>query len=143
MVVDEVVDEVLGLNLYILTLKTMFAIIKNNEIIWFSDEKITKKNMLFDKLMEWNFDTTKQYIFENWEVKENKVNEKQTLENEKEKILKELAELNWYIEWAKKLKEMWVFDEDDELELVWYETKAQELITKRAEIKAKIKELWN
>lgn len=65
------------------------------------------------------------------------------LENEKEKILKELAELNWYIEWAKKLKEMWAFDEDDEIELVWYETKAQELILKRSEIKIKIKELWN
>lgn len=69
--------------------------------------------------------------------------ELEKLENEKTQIEKELVEVNGLIEWAKKLKEMWAFDEDDELELVWYETKAQELITKRAEIKAKIKELWN
>lgn len=46
----------------------MFAIIKDNKIIWFSDTKITNKNMKFDKLIEWNFDIQKNYIFENWNI---------------------------------------------------------------------------
>jgi hypothetical protein len=41
----------------------MFAIIKNKEIIWFSDVKVTEENMVFDKIIEWSFDTQKKYIF--------------------------------------------------------------------------------
>lgn len=67
----------------------MYAIIKNNQIIWFSDEQITEENMEFDELIEWDFDTQKQYIFENWEVKENiiELDEKQ----EKIRVLLEKA----------------------------------------------------
>lgn len=77
------------------------------------------------------------------ETEESKNFEKQTLENKKTQLEKELVEVNGLIEWAKKLKEIWVFDGDDELELEKHQTKAEELIIKRAEIKAKIKELWN
>lgn len=48
----------------------MFAIVKDNKIVWFTDKKITKKIMLFDELIEWNIDINKNYIFENWEIKE-------------------------------------------------------------------------
>jgi len=100
----------------------------------FTDEEVSKLNSWYSYNIEtWEFE----------ETEESKAFEKQNLENEKTQIEKELIEVNWLIEWAKKLKEMLAFDGDDELELVWYETKAQELITKRAEIKAKIKELWN
>lgn len=46
----------------------MFAIIKNKEIIWFSDYEITQENMSFDSIIEWDFDTNKNYLFKNWEV---------------------------------------------------------------------------
>lgn len=57
----------------------MYAIIKGNQIIWFTDKKITEDNMLFDKLIDWNFDTSKNYIFENWKIIENLEN----IKNEK------------------------------------------------------------
>ena len=46
----------------------MYAIIKNNQIIWFTNEKITQKNMSFDKLVEWDFDNSKKYILKNWKI---------------------------------------------------------------------------
>lgn len=64
----------------------MFAIIKNNQIIWFTDNKITKNTMLFDELIEWDFDTQKQYIFENWNIVE--FDTKNKIEEIKEKYKK-------------------------------------------------------
>lgn len=64
----------------------MYAIIKGNQIIWFTDKKITEENMLFDKLIEWNFDTSKNYILESWEIKENIQNKELILENRKKEI---------------------------------------------------------
>lgn len=128
----------------------MYHLFKENKLISSSDIK----EILWDEAIYINFTQEEiqklhswySYNIETWEfeeTEESKNFEKQTLENEKTQIEKELVEVNGLIEWAKKLKEMWIFDEDDEIELVWYETKAQELITKRAEIKVKIKELWN
>lgn len=39
----------------------MFAIIKNNKIVWFSDSKISLEDMKFDKLIEWNFNQSLKY----------------------------------------------------------------------------------
>lgn len=127
---------------------------KNNEIIIFSTsiinwfESIEINNEEYNKMLEWyrtfinNWKIIKQEYVEPIleEVKVINLEEKQDLENQKTQIEKELVEMNWLIEWAQKLKDMWVFDDDnDELELVWYETKAQQLIVKRSEIKAQIK----
>lgn len=101
---------------------------KTYAIKW--EEKILVTSQNKDTLIWYNFIQEEETELEKYE-------------NEKTQIQKELSEVNGFIEWAKKLKEMWAFDEDDELELVLYETKAQELIIKRSEIKIKIKELWN
>lgn len=109
--------------------------------ILIEDQEIKLNDEQVKKIQAWY-----SYNIETWEfeeTEESKKFEKQTLENEKTQIEKELVEVNWLIEWAKKLKEMWAFDEDDELELEKHQTKAEELIIKRAEIKTKIKELWN
>ncbi len=42
----------------------MFAIIKDEKLIWFSDYEITQENMLFDNLVQWDFDSTKSYKYE-------------------------------------------------------------------------------
>lgn len=64
----------------------MFAIVKNEKIIWFTDNKITKDTMLFDELIEWDFDIEKQYIFENWNIVE--FDTKNKIEEIKEKYKK-------------------------------------------------------
>lgn len=64
----------------------MFAIVKNEKIIWFTDNKITKDTMLFDELVEWDFDIEKQYIFENWNIVE--FDTKNKIEEIKEKYKK-------------------------------------------------------
>lgn len=127
----------------------MYYLIENWKITWSSElylssDKWTTIEKDFtqeeiQKISSWYF-----YNIVNWELEETEESKqfnKQALENQKTQIEKELVEVNGLIEWAKRLKEMWIFDEDDELELAWYETKAQELIIKRSEIKAKLKEL--
>lgn len=112
------------------------------ELVVNNNEKVITEFILSDeekrKIYDWcilnpDFSIT--------ETEQYKQKYKQTLENEKTEIEKELVEVNWLIEWAKKLQAMQIFDADDEIELTWYETKAQELIIKRSEIKAKLKEL--
>jgi hypothetical protein len=46
----------------------MFAIIKNEQIIWFYDKKPTKEMFDFDLFIQWDFDNSKQYIFKDWIV---------------------------------------------------------------------------
>lgn len=127
----------------------MYHIIENWKITWSSELSLSsinwttiQKDFTQEELKKIN--SWYSYNIETWEfeeTEESKAFEKQTLENEKTQIEKELVEVNWLIEWARKLKEIWAFDWDDEIELVWYETKTQELIIKRSEIKAKLKEL--
>ena len=64
----------------------MFAIVKNEKIIWFTDNKITKNTMLFDELIEWDFHIEKQYVFENWNIVE--FDTKNKIEEIKEKYKK-------------------------------------------------------
>ena len=67
----------------------MFAIIKKNQITWFTNEKLKKEeNMLFDELIEWDFDINKDYEFKNWEVLEVGIIEKLKV-IEKEQIISE------------------------------------------------------
>lgn len=42
----------------------MFAIIKDKQLIWFTDYKPTQKNMLFDEVIEGDFDVNKNYKYE-------------------------------------------------------------------------------
>ena len=63
------------------------------------------------------------------------------LKQDLETITNELVNLNWRIKWAEDLKLAQIFDDDDELELLWYKWRLEELVIKRSEIKAKMKEL--
>lgn len=54
----------------------MYAAIKNNTLISITDYKPTEKNFLFDKLIQWDFDTNKSRIFKDWEIKENLIIER-------------------------------------------------------------------
>lgn len=119
----------------------MFAKIKDWEIEFMSDKdfwwmiKISDED--YDKLLKW-------FMYKNWEFIEREISKEEKLQNlkqELETITNDLVNLNWKIEWAKKLKEMWAFDEDDEIELLWYEKEAQELIIKRTDLKVQIKSL--
>lgn len=130
----------------------MYHIYKNNKIIasssiWFSwkiDWEVIFKNFTEEELLKINswysFDNEK-WIFS--ETEESKIFQLNWLKKDLEKITNDLVNINWKIEWAKKLREMLILDQDDELELVWYEAEAQKLIIARGEIKTKIKELWN
>lgn len=73
----------------------MFAIIKDDKIIWFTDQIITKENMVFDNLIEWIFDPQKNYKFVNWEVVEASIiiDEKQIMINEVISLWKQGEEL--------------------------------------------------
>lgn len=120
----------------------MFAIIKDDKLIWFCDYKITEENMKFDNLIEWDFDTSKIYEFIDWEIKE--VISEESIE------IKKQNEINLFKEIEKKATEKrseyltaemlpeWIF-KDMKLEKLikeWdeikaeYETKMQELISK-------------
>ena len=61
------------------------------------------------------------------------------LKQDLETITNELVNLNWRIKWAEDLKLAQIFDDDDELELLWYKWRLEELVIERAEIKAKMK----
>lgn len=127
----------------------MYYLIENWKIMWSSELPLSSDKWITiekdftqeenQKIQAWYSYNIGTWIFE--ETEESKNFNKQTLENEKIQIEKELVEVNGLIEWAKKLKEMWIFDADDEIELIWYETKAQELIIKRSEIKLQLKSL--
>lgn len=127
----------------------MYYLIENWKIMWSSELPLSSDKWITiekDFTQEENQKNQAWYSYNigTWEFEEtieSKDFYKQTLENEKTEIEKELVEVNWLIEWAKKLQAMQIFDADDEIELTWYETKAQELIIKRSEIKAKLKEL--
>lgn len=43
----------------------MYAIIKDEQLIWFTDYKPTQKNMLFDEVIKGDFDLNKNYKYEN------------------------------------------------------------------------------
>lgn len=88
----------------------MYWIIKNNQLVWFADYEPKKENMLFDEIIKWDFDLSKNYKFENWKIIENTEIVKQkemTVEEIKEEILKQLWELKQIKDW---------------LELVWEDT---------------------
>ena len=79
----------------------MFAIIKDKEIIWFSDYEITQENMSFDYLIEWNFDTSKIYILKNWEIIEKRI-----YTHEELKAISFWADIseNWDIEISEEIR---------------------------------------
>ena len=108
-------------------------------LINWEEKKVSQQEI--QKITSWYSYNEITWLFE--ETEESKNIEKQKLQNELESVTNDLVNVNWKIEWAKKLQAMQIFDADDELDLIWYETKAQELIITRSEIKAKIKELWN
>ena len=88
----------------------MYAIINNNELIWFTDKKITKENMIFEKLIEWNYNLKENnYLFENWQIIEINI-EKQKLEAKKQEILKQLWQL-------KEIKEGLIIMDEDTTEI--------------------------
>lgn len=73
----------------------MYAIIKDEIIIWFTDKKITEKNMIFDYLIEWSFDIRKNYNLVDGKIIENLpiLNEKQTIIDEIKELWKQGEEL--------------------------------------------------
>jgi len=89
----------------------MFAIIKNKEILCFSEEKITKKSMDFDEIIEWFFDLTKQYIYENWQVLEKQKTIQEQINEINEEFRKSINQFTaWYTQveidsWGQKVKE--------------------------------------
>lgn len=48
----------------------MYAIIKNDSLVWFTDYTPTDENFVFDELIEWDFDTNKIRKLENWRIVE-------------------------------------------------------------------------
>ena len=133
----------------------MFAIIKYDTLIWFSDFEITKENMDFDFLIEGNFDTNKSYIFENGEVKEKRIytpKELKTLElgatvdengdieiSEEIELKIELASIEEILKSSKtrytELKEMWEMRSNaEEIEFQALETWKNTLLARRKQI---------
>jgi len=90
----------------------MFAIIKNWKLSGFTDVKITKENMDFDKLIEWDFNLSWTYDFIDWELvekvetKEEKI---QKINSEtREKILSQYSETDQTNLERKASRIMWV-----------------------------------
>lgn len=114
----------------------MYAIIKDNQLIWFTDYKPTQKNMSFDKLIEWDFDPQKSWKFENWEVIENIITEiKKTNEEKISEIETKLFDLSKQITWLKQLTENELHTEDDIVLLEKIQLEAKDLAEQRKILK--------
>lgn len=120
----------------------MYAIIKNWQLSGFTDVEITEENMSFDELIEWDFDTTKNYTFDNWEVIENieiidkkqkdidlfKSIEKQATEKRSQYLTAQLLP-----EWEYKDLKLEKLDEEWEELTLLHSSKLEELKTKYGE----------
>ena len=117
----------------------MFAIIKNNQLIWFTDYKPTEENMNFDKLIKGNFDTNKNYKYEDWividitpirETPKEPTNEEKLIEIENNLLI-----LSSKITWLKQLIENKLNTEDDLILLENLSLQAKELAGQRKILK--------
>lgn len=119
----------------------MYAIIKNNQLIWFTDIEITQENMLFDELIEWQFDTNKNYKYEEWVIVDIiplPVSTEITKEEQLLQIEWELLSLSSKITWIKQLIENWLNTDDDLVLIDELWEQARELAEQRKELKSNI-----
>ena len=118
----------------------MYAIIKDNQLIWFTDVEITQENMLFDELIEWDFDTNKNYKYEEWVIVDITplpiIPIEPTKEEQLQEVEKNLLELSWKITGLKQLIENWLNTDDDLVLIDELWVQARELAEQRKILKS-------
>lgn len=118
----------------------MYAIIKDKQLIWFTDQEITQENMLFDELIEWDFDTNRNYKYEEWVIVDitplPELQKEKTNQEKLQEVEKNLLELSWKITGLKQLIENWLNTDDDLVLIDELWVQARELAEQRKVLKS-------